>query len=614
MSELVRPVLERLFQQYLTVPQNTDITEPVYLQITKYRADPQSLKVRLSDGQYTVAALTAGVIDQSFGENLRLVKLTKFQLGLTGPTGSRLYLKLNEWKDVGPCSVVIGDPKAITPDAVLKPAVPPTACTSGILTSTGTGALNANPPPAVQAESLHIAPQTTSTQPNTNRQISSIESISPMISKWTILGRASHKSSIREFNRATSNGNGEKTVEKGQLFSVTFTDQTSDIKATAFGDEVTNFYNKIVDGQQYYISGMNVRKANPKFNNTSHENELMFRNDTEIVPATDIPATLPTIFFKFVPSIKDIADLPTDNNIDVAGVAIEIGDMQSITSKSTNIPYTKRDITLADDSGSKISLTLWGVEAEQFNAPVGSVVAVKGARISDFRGKSLSATRNAQVVIDPDEKTVHRLKGWWNATKGSDLDFKIVSDEKKAVNAPRMSISRVISENHGMSSASALFELKARVATIYQRNVAYPSCTNAGCRKKVTDNGMSWRCEKCELDIPEPKYRYMLTLVLSDATCEGLGLQVSVFDEVGHALYGDKAKEFQMLADNFDGAGYNQPLATELRAIQGNEYIWRIRGSLDTYRGQERARYTADSATPPDPVAEGTLMLAEMGF
>ena len=57
-----------------------------------------------------------------------------------------------------------------------------------------------------------------------------------------------------------------------------------------------------------------------------------------------------------------------------------------------------------DQSGASVSLTTWGEKAVNFEKEVGPdenpIVAIKGAKISDFSGRSLStlASSNFQVI------------------------------------------------------------------------------------------------------------------------------------------------------------------------------------------------------------------------
>lgn len=57
----------------------------------------------------------------------------------------------------------------------------------------------------------------------------------------------------------------------------------------------------------------------------------------------------------------------------------------------------------------QVSLTLWGTVAEEFDGTTNPIVAVKGARISEFNGgKSLSVMNSSVFQIDPDIPEAHR--------------------------------------------------------------------------------------------------------------------------------------------------------------------------------------------------------------
>jgi replication factor A1 len=46
----------------------------------------------------------------------------------------------------------------------------------------------------------------------------------------------------------------------------------------------------------------------------------------------------------------------------------------------------KRDLTLVDQSGTAVKLTLWGNQAENFNGHGNPILALKGLRVSDYGG------------------------------------------------------------------------------------------------------------------------------------------------------------------------------------------------------------------------------------
>lgn len=59
----------------------------------------------------------------------------------------------------------------------------------------------------------------------------------------------------------------------------------------------------------------------------------------------------------------------------------------------------KQSITLADDSGLSISATLWGEEAGRGDIAEGAIVAFKGAKVSDYGGKSLNLPNGSNAIV-----------------------------------------------------------------------------------------------------------------------------------------------------------------------------------------------------------------------
>lgn len=67
--------------------------------------------------------------------------------------------------------------------------------------------------------------------------------------------------------------------------------------------------------------------------------------------------------------------------------------------KATGEFRDKRTITLTDDSETSINATIWGENALRNDVVVGTIIAFKGAKISDFGGKSLNLPD--QFVVNP---------------------------------------------------------------------------------------------------------------------------------------------------------------------------------------------------------------------
>ena len=65
----------------------------------------------------------------------------------------------------------------------------------------------------------------------------------------------------------------------------------------------------------------------------------------------------------------------------------------------------QRKLTIVDNTKTQIPLTLWGEEAQNFDHSkyLGEIVAVKGAELTTFDGRSLSASFNSMVSFQIDQ-------------------------------------------------------------------------------------------------------------------------------------------------------------------------------------------------------------------
>ncbi|TLS24224.1 hypothetical protein PpBr36_08460 [Pyricularia pennisetigena] len=429
-----------------------------------------------------------------------------------------------------------------------------------------------------------------------NVNIYPIESISPYQHKWTIKARVSQKSDIRTWHKASG---------EGKLFSVNLLDETGEIKATAFNDQCDKFYDILQEGQVYYISTpCRVGIAKKQFTNLPNDYEITFEDGTQIEKAED-QSSVPQVRFNFC-NIQELQEVEKDATVDVVGVLKDVGEVSQITSKSSGKFFDKRELTLVDDSGYSVRMTIWGKTAQNFDAKPESVVAFKGAKVGDFGGRSLSLLSSGTMTVDPDIPEAHRLKGWFDSSGRND-NFSTFNSSSVAGATGRqdqiLTIHRVKEDNLGMDDV-AYFALKATVVYIRQENFAYPSCLNEGCSKKVTDLGDgSWRCEKCDVNHPRPEYRYIMSVNVTDHTGQ---LWLSCFDDVGRIIMGKSADELMALKDeNFEA------FTREFENANCRKLSFRCRAKMDTFGDNQRVRYQVMGATKMDWKSEAAR-LAEL--
>ncbi|KAL1260826.1 hypothetical protein QQF64_008653, partial [Cirrhinus molitorella] len=252
------------------------------------------------------------------------------------------------------------------------------------------------------APSFGKKPMAAPNTPGGSSKVVPIASLNPYQSKWTVRARVTNKSAIRTW----SNSRGD-----GKLFSMELVDESGEIRATGFNNEVDKFYSLIEQGKVYYISKGTLKIANKQFSSLKNDYEMTLNGETSIIPCED-SHDVPMVQCDFV-SIADLEPREKDTIVDVIGVCKNTEDVTRITTKNSR-EVSKRNIQLMDISGKVIQLTMWGNDAETFDGSGQPILAIKGARLSDFGGRSLSTLYSSTVMINPDIPEAYKLRGWYD--------------------------------------------------------------------------------------------------------------------------------------------------------------------------------------------------------
>lgn len=437
-------------------------------------------------------------------------------------------------------------------------------------------------------------------QKSNERPVNPIELLSPYQNNWTIKGRVSYKGDVRTW----SNSKGE-----GKLFNVNFLDESDEIRATAFNEMADKFYGLLEEGKVYYVSKARIQQAKPKFSHLSHPYELSLDRDTEITECFDA-SDVPKVHFNFT-RLDHIQNADKDAVLDVIGVVQTVNDVFQITAKSTGKPFNRRNITVVDDSNFAVEVGLWNATAVDFSIPTGSVVAIKGVKVQDFGGRSLSLTHAGSILSNPDIPEAYQLKGWYD-NKGMNESFHTLKVESSKSNEPlsnRKTIAQAEELELGTKDKYDYFSLKATINYFKTDNFCYPACNNevnvnsrgpSPCNRKVIqESDGSWRCERCNLTYAEPHYRYILNCSIMDHTGQ---LWATLFDEEATKLFNMSAKDLlkmKLMEDNGDNE-----FMKLVNSITMKEFSFRLRAKLESYNGNMRIRYNVVSMSDIDFNAE----------
>ncbi|MCJ1397895.1 Replication factor A protein 1 [Xylographa trunciseda] len=506
------------------------------------------------------------------------VRLKSFQANSYKGKRILIVLDLEVLEQLGECEK-IGEPKTleISQEEDVKPN--PTTISSG-------GFYGSKPEQKYQPQQQSLPSRTTAPSSTSHGNIYPIEALSPYANKWTIKARCTNKSEVKTWH----NKNGE-----GKLFSVNLLDESGEIKATGFNDQCDAFYDVFQEGGVYYItSPCRVQLAKKQFTNLNNDYELNFERDTLVEKAEEQDG-VPQVRFNFT-NIGDLQTVEKDSVIDTIGILKEVGETSQIVSKTTSKPYDKRELTLVDNTGYSVRLTIWGNSAASFDVVPESVIAFKGVKVSDFGGRSLSLLSSGSMSVDPDIDEAHKLKGWYDAQGRTDT-FASHASMSAGIGAAggrtdaSKTIIQVKEESLGMSETTDYFTTKATIIYIKQDNVSYAACASPDCNKKVIEQEPGqWRCEKCDKTFPKPEYRYIMSLNVSDHTGQ---IWLSCFDDVGRMIMGMSADQLNELKDNDEKA------AGEIfQEANCQTYTFKCRAKMDNFQDQQRVRYQVSGASP----------------
>uniref|UniRef100_A0A3Q3GAD3 Replication protein A subunit n=1 Tax=Labrus bergylta TaxID=56723 RepID=A0A3Q3GAD3_9LABR len=443
------------------------------------------------------------------------------------------------------------------------------------------------PPPVQRSYNKDFGKKAPSAMPSTpggSSKVVPIASLNPYQSKWTVRARVTNKSSIRTW----SNSRGD-----GKLFSMEVVDESGEIRLTGFNQEVDKFFSLIEVGKVYYISKCSLKIANKQYTSVKNDYEMTLNGESSIIPCDD-SGDVPMVQCDFV-SIADLESREKDSTIDVIGVCKSVDEVTRLTTKS-NKEVSKRTIGLMDMSGKLVTVTLWGETAETFDGSGQPILAIKGAKLSDYGGRSISASFSSTLMINPDIPEAYKLRGWYDK-EGYTMEGQSVTESKGGGggggNTNWKTLSDVKTEHLGHGDKADYYTCIATIVYLRKENCLYQACPSQDCNKKIVDqqNGM-FRCEKCDKEFPNFKYRLVLSANIADY---GDNQWVTCFQESAEVILGQNAAYLGQLKESNEAA-----FDEVFQQANFNTFVFRSRVKLETYNDESRIKASVMEVKPVD--------------
>ncbi|XP_039272067.2 replication protein A 70 kDa DNA-binding subunit-like [Styela clava] len=546
----------------------------------------ERVRLNVSDGEYSLATTMLAtqlnhLVKEKKIDKYAIIKLTKYQVSVLQQSRHILVcLEIEILKTGDEVGQRIGDPVSST--NFVKGSSRPKPSFNGTANKTNGNSTSAYDSPKPTGKMPFAKGTTPNTPGGTPMRVMPIASLTPYQNKWTIKARVTQKGSVREWKNAKG---------EGKLFSFTVLDESGDIRVTCFKEEVDKFYDMLETGKAYYISNATLKPANKQYNNTTHDYEMTLRRETIINPCEDSEVgDLPKVIYNFVPVSKLSNHI--SQIVDVIGVVKFADEPVSIMIKSQNRETKRRNLHLVDKSGAEVQMTLWGDEAEKFDTEGSPVVACKGVRVSDFGGCSISTISSTTMMKNPDIPEAFELKQWFESGGCNQETTSVTTTGGGgAYTTNWKTLEDIKEENMGMGDKPDYVTCKCIVTYCKKENVLYKACATERCNKKVIDlqNG-SFRCEKCNKESPDFKYRMILNMNISDETDN---IWVTCFQEQGEIILGSKADEIGALMEE------NEAQFEELlKKPNFTSYFFKIRVKMERYNDEERLRSTVVEISP----------------
>ena len=194
--------------------------------------------------------------------------------------------------------------------------------------------------------------------------------------------------------------------------TVEFVDEAGTaIQATMWKDAIDRYDAIMEVGKVYYVSRGSLRPANRQYSNVNNDYEMSLDGRCEIELCTEaVDVSKMSRAYELVKIDALPQKIGGRGSVDVLAVVTSVGELGSVRRKSDNAEIQRRDVVLLDETKRTVSLTLWNSlaveQGEQLANMTAPIIAVRGLRVTDYNGVSLSTVARSELFVEPETEDV----------------------------------------------------------------------------------------------------------------------------------------------------------------------------------------------------------------
>ena len=445
--------------------------------------------------------------------------------------------------------------------------------------------------------------------PTSGRRTQPISSLNPYMGAWCVKARLAVKGNVRTFRNAKG---------EGKVMTVELVDEAGTaIQATVWKDAIDKYDAMLEVGKVYYVAKGSLRPANKQYSSCNNDYEMSLDGRCEIEPCTEpVDVSKMARAYELVKIDALARKIGTRGSVDVLAVVQSVGELGAVRRKSDNEEIQRRDVVLVDDTNKTVTLTLWNALAVEQGAQLATmaapIVAVRGLRVTDYNGVSLSTVARSELFVEPSSADiadrVAALRAAYDpnaetTAAGAGLATARGPGGSGAGAAQRTTLVDMQPDLLPPATAPAAVGLVTAAACLIKADqpMYYAACPEEGNNKKVVEENGKWYCEATQKTYDTCRRRYILRLKVQDHSGAGW---VNVFHEQAREMLGVDAEDLHAIRES-DPAEYERVV----KRAQFKDWHLKLKAKTEEYQGESRRRLTVLQCAVPDYAAEAKHLL-----